>query len=68
LKNKNFTLAENVYGILIRNWPDFADIDNLPSFDKTLLEQKVRTSKRLFAEKEVQTYLKVGDYERAIDP
>ena len=67
LENMNFTLAENIYRVLIENWPDFADLGHSLSFNKALLEQKIRTGKRLFTEKEVQAYLKAGDYKRAID-
>jgi len=63
----DFKLAERNYGVLARNWIYFSDLSESLSFTKSLLEKGIKTSRCLFAEEQVSSCLKAGEFRRAID-
>jgi len=66
-ERSHFEMAGNIYEILANNWSHFADLSLSLSFDKNLLEKKIRTSRWLFIEQQVLSYLKAGEFQKAID-
>jgi len=62
-----FEMAENIYETLAKNWSHFADLGPSLSFDKNLLGKKIRTSRCLFIEQQVLSYLKAEEFQKAID-
>jgi tetratricopeptide (TPR) repeat protein len=60
-------MAGNIYEILEKNWPHFADLSPSLSFKRSLLEKKAKTSRCLLAGGQVSSYLKAGEFQRAID-
>ncbi len=64
---EDFALAGSIYDILLRNYIQFADFAHSLSFDADFLETKIKTSRNLLIEKEAQSYLEKGDFQKAID-
>lgn len=64
---EDFALAGSTYEILLRNYPQFADFAHSLSFDKDFLETRIKTGRNLLIEKQAQPYLKIGDFQKAID-
>ena len=67
LERNNFEMAGNIYEILAKNWFHFSDFSQFLSFNKNFLEKKIKTSRCLFIEEQVSSYLKAGKFQRAID-
>jgi tetratricopeptide (TPR) repeat protein len=66
-ENKDFETAGNIYEILAKNWSHFADLSPSLSFKRSFLEKKGKTSRCLFVGGQVPSYLKTGEFQRAID-
>jgi tetratricopeptide (TPR) repeat protein len=66
-ERSHFETAGNIYEILAKNWSHFSDLAPSLSFDKNLLGKKIRTSRCLFIEQQVLSYLKAGEFQKAID-
>jgi tetratricopeptide (TPR) repeat protein len=66
-EGKDFTQAEIIYDLLLRNFPRFSDFTNLLSFERNLLMTRLGLSRTLGVEKQVQSCLKTGDFHKAID-
>jgi tetratricopeptide (TPR) repeat protein len=66
-EKNNFEMAGNIYEILAKNWPHFEDLSPSLPFKRSSLENKVKTSRYLFTEEQVSSYLKGGEFQRAID-
>ncbi|MGZ3580353.1 MAG: tetratricopeptide repeat protein, partial [Syntrophales bacterium] len=66
-ERNDFKMAGNIYEILAKNWSHFADLSPSLSFDKNLLGKKIKTSRCLFIEEQVSSYLKAGEFQRATD-
>jgi len=66
-KRNNFEVAQEIYEILAKNWPRFADLSPSLSFDRGYLEKKGKTSAFLFLKGQVSSYLKAGEFQRAVD-
>ena len=66
-ERNDFKLAENIYEVLARNWVHFSDFGQSLSFRKNFLEKKIKTSRCLFAEEQVSSHLKAGEFRKAID-
>jgi tetratricopeptide (TPR) repeat protein len=66
-ERNDFKLAERNYEALVRNWVHFSNISQFLSFRKAFLEQKIKTSRCLFTEEQVSSYLKAGEFRKAID-
>jgi tetratricopeptide (TPR) repeat protein len=66
-ERSHFEMAGNIYEILAKNWSHFADLSLSLSFDKNLLGKKIKTSRCLFIEQQVLSYLKAGEFQKAID-
>ena len=66
-EEKDFKLAGNIYEVLAKNWLRFADFSQSFSFNRTFLEKKIKSSRCLFTEEQLSSYLKTGDFRKAID-
>ncbi len=66
-ENRDFEKAENIYEILAKNWPHFADLSPSLSFKRSFVERRAKTSRCLFIGGQVPSYLKAGEYQRAVD-
>jgi tetratricopeptide (TPR) repeat protein len=66
-ERNDFKLAERNYEVLLRNWDHFSDLSQFLSFRKTFLEKKIKTSRCLFAEEQVSSHLKAGNFRKAVD-
>lgn len=66
-ERNDFEMAGNIYEILAKNWSHFADLSLSLSFKRSFLEKKAQTSRCLFFEEQVSSYLKAGEFQRAID-
>jgi tetratricopeptide (TPR) repeat protein len=66
-EKKDFKMAEDIYEILAKNWSRFADLGPSLSFNRSYLEKKAKTSTCLLVRGQVSSYLKAGDFQRAID-
>jgi tetratricopeptide (TPR) repeat protein len=66
-ERNDFEMAGNIYEILAKNWSHFADLGPSLSFKRSFLEKKAKTSRCLFIEEQVSSYLKAGEFQRAID-
>jgi tetratricopeptide (TPR) repeat protein len=66
-ERKDFETAGNIYEILAKNWSRFSDLSLSLSFKRSLLGEKVKTSRCLFVRGQVPSYLKAGEFQRAID-
>lgn len=64
---KDFAQAQIIYDLLLRNFFCFSDFANLLPFDRSLLVTRVGLSRTLGVEKQVQSSLKTGELQRAID-
>jgi tetratricopeptide (TPR) repeat protein len=64
---ENFVQAQITYDLLLQNFPRFSDFVNLLSFKKNLLVTRLKMSRILQAEKETQSFLKSGDFQKGID-
>lgn len=64
---ENFVQAQITYDLLLQNFPRFSDFVNLLSFKKNLLVTRLKMSRMLQAEKETQSFLKSGDFQKGID-
>jgi tetratricopeptide (TPR) repeat protein len=64
---ENFVQAQITYDLLLKNFPRFSNFANLLSFNKNLLVTRLKMSRVLPAEKQVQSYLKSGDVQKGID-
>ncbi len=63
LKRNNFEMAGNIYEILAKNWFHFSDFSQFLSFNKNFLEKKIKTSRCLFIEEQVSSYVKAGKFQ-----
>jgi tetratricopeptide (TPR) repeat protein len=66
-ERKDFEMAGNIYEILAKNWSHFADLSLSLSFKRSFLGEKAKTSRCLFVRGQVSSYLKAGEFQRAID-
>jgi tetratricopeptide (TPR) repeat protein len=66
-ERNDFEMAGNIYKILAKNWSHFADLSPSLSFTESFLEKKAKTSRCLFIGGQVSSYLKAGEFQRAID-
>jgi len=66
-ERKDFETAADIYEILAKNWSHFSDLSLSLSFKRGLLGEKVKTSRCLFVRGQVPSYLKAGEFQRAID-
>ncbi len=66
-ERKDFEMAGNIYEILAKNWSHFDDLSPSLSFKRSFLGEKVKTSRCLFVRGQVPSYLKAGEFQRAID-
>ncbi|MGO8991516.1 MAG: tetratricopeptide repeat protein [bacterium] len=66
-ERNDFETAQNIYEILARNWPRFADLGPSLSFNKSFLGKKAKASACLFVRGQVASYLKAGEFQRAIN-
>jgi len=66
-ERNDFKSAGKIYEVLAKNWVHFADFSQWVSFDKDLLEKKIRTSRCHFTEEQVSSHLKAGDFQKAVD-
>jgi len=66
-ERNDFKLAEKIYDVLARNWVYFSGFSQSLSFRKEFLEKKIKTSRCLLTEEQVSSYLKAGDFRKAID-
>jgi tetratricopeptide (TPR) repeat protein len=66
-ERNDFEMAGNIYEILEKNWSHFADLSLSLSFKRSFLEKKAKTSRCLFIGGQVSSYLKAGEFQRAID-
>ena len=65
-EGNDFKSAGNIYEILARNWVHFADFSQCFSFNKNFLEKKIKTCRCLFIEEQLSSYLKAGEFRKAI--
>ena len=66
-ERKDFETAADIYEILAKNWSHFSDLSLSLSFKRGLLGEKVKTSRCLFVRGQVPSYLKAGEFQKAID-
>jgi tetratricopeptide (TPR) repeat protein len=66
-EKKDFKMAENIYETLAKNWSCFTDLSPSLSFNRSYLEKKAKASTCLLVRGQVSSYLKAGDFQRAID-
>ena len=66
-EKNNFEMAGNIYEILARNWPRFADLGPSLSFNKTFLGKKAKASAYLSVRGQVSSLLKAGEFQRAVN-
>lgn len=66
-ERNDFETAQNIYEILARNWPRFADLGPSLSFNKSLIGKKAKASTCLFVREQVSSHLKAGEIQGAID-
>jgi tetratricopeptide (TPR) repeat protein len=52
---------------LAKSWSHFADLSQSLSFNRDFLEKSIKTSRHLFSEKQVRSYLEAGEFQKAID-
>lgn len=64
---EKFVQAQITYDLLLKNFPQFNNFANLLSFKKNFLVTRLKRSRMLQAEKETQTFLKSGDFQKGID-
>jgi len=64
---ENFVQAQIIYDLLLKNFLRFGDFANLLSFKKNFLVTRLKMSRMLQAEKEAQSFLKSGDFQKGID-
>ena len=64
---ENFGEAQFTYDLLLKNFSRFSDFANLLSFKESLLAARLRMSRMLQAEKQAQSSLKSGDFQKGID-
>jgi tetratricopeptide (TPR) repeat protein len=66
-EKNDFEMAGNIYEILARNWPRFADLGPSLSFNKSFLGKKAKANACLFVRGQVASHLKAGEFQRAIN-
>ena len=66
-KRKDFAQAQITYDLLLKNFPQFSNFANLLSFNKNLLVTRLKMSRVLQAEKQAQSFLKSGDFQKGIE-
>ncbi len=66
-ERNDFETAGNIYEILGKNWSHFAGFSPSLSFERSYLEKRAKTSKCLFIGGQVSSYVKAGEFQRAID-
>jgi tetratricopeptide (TPR) repeat protein len=66
-EKNDFEMAGNIYEILVKNWSHFEDLSPSLSFKKSFLKKKGKTSECLLIGEQVPSYLKAGEFQRAID-
>lgn len=66
-ERNDFEMAGNIYEILRKNWSHFGGLSPSLSFKRSYLEKKAKTSKCLFSGGQVSSYVKAGEFQRAID-
>ena len=59
--------ARNIYEILARNWPRFADLGPSLSFNANFLEKNAKACTCLLVRGQISSRLKAGEFQRAID-
>jgi len=64
---ENFAQAQITYDLLLKNFPRFSDFAYLLSFKKNFLVTRLKMSRMLSAEKQAQSSLKSGDFQKGID-
>ncbi len=63
----NFVQAQITYDLLLKNFLRFSDFANLLSFKESFLATRLRMSRMLQGEKQVQYFVKTGDFQKGID-
>jgi tetratricopeptide (TPR) repeat protein len=66
-ERNDFEMAGAVYETLGKNWSHLANFSPSLSFKRSYLEKREKTSKCLFIEGQVSSYVKAGEFQRAID-
>ena len=66
-ERSHFEMAGNIYEMLDKNWFYFEDLSPSLSFKRSLLEKRAKTSRYLLISGQVPSYLKEGEFQRAID-
>lgn len=64
---KDFSQAQIIYDLLLKNFPRFSEFASLLSFERNLLVTRLRLSRMLGVEKQGQSCLKRGEVQKAID-
>jgi tetratricopeptide (TPR) repeat protein len=64
---ENFAQAQITYDLLLKNFSRFSDFANLLSFKENFLVTRLKMSRMLQAEKQAQSSLKSGDFQKGID-
>lgn len=64
---ENFVQAQITYDLLLKNFFRFSDFANLLSFKESFLSTRLKMSRVLQAEKQAQSFLKSGDFQKGID-
>jgi tetratricopeptide (TPR) repeat protein len=64
---ENFVQAQIPYDLLLKNFSRFSDFANLLSFKESFLATRLKMSRVIQAEKQVQSFLKSGDIQKGID-
>jgi len=64
---EHFVQAQITYDLLLKNFSRFSDFSKLLSFKKNFLVARLKMSRMLPAEKEAQSFLKSGDFQKGIN-
>ena len=64
---ENFFQAQITYDLLMKNFSRFSDFAHLLSFKESFLATRLKMGRVLQAEKQVQSFLKNGDFQKGID-
>ncbi len=64
---EEFSRARSTYELLLKNFPGFSGFAELLSFERSYLITRLKMSRTFVAEKQVQSALKTGQTQKAID-
>lgn len=63
----NFALAEKIFSVLLKNYPNFQSLDKSLSLNKETLNIELRKSRIFMTESQARKHLAAESYEKAID-